>query len=703
MTSKPFDWDSFQETYQIQTPSAFMENCFLLDLNNKTINLSSCLATTLFTENSKSVYLFSLEDFSKLLPENGAKTFLENIDRLSKEKVSYASFQTEMTIDSRILPIFFLFVRIPEYPFILGFITICYEMMHSYKHHLSEIIEKLEKAQNINQLILEGSTDYIYHLDLLNNVCTFSPKSLDVLPLESPTFGNAMDTILSFIVPEDRHVFLESFTPFLTGTSDLHTAEYRVNTKHGDIIWISCHGKGLHDTEGRPVMIAGSLMDITEQKKTEQMVQDMLYSDRLTGLKNRYCYEKEMTKFMNDPQNKGCIICIDIRNFKLFNEIFGHTFGNKILKDFADMLQMYLSNNKGIYRLEGDEFLVHLSEWEQDKIIAALTPLQLSLTQSRIIEGHNIYFDVTIGIAVYPTDGTSPEELLQNADTALYRSARLTKEKITFFVNGNGLDLSKRYMLENELRKDIQNNFKHFRVVFQPIIHMEHGTPYWCAAEALLRYSNPDMPNVSQMELIETLEVSGLILPVGRWVLSQAVENCSLWHNTGTKTYIHVNFSAQQLSDAGLLEYIRTILKKHQLSPEYLICELTETSLINNFETAINLCKNLMQMKIGIALDDFGTGYSSFNYLRTLPISQIKIDKTFVKDLANDEYNKIIISCLHDLSQSMKIELCIEGVETKETLDILTDMGIEFIQGFYFERPMEADMIRREIIQHSPM
>lgn len=701
MTSKPFDWNSFKEEYQVKTPSAFMENCFLIDLNMKTINLSSCLAAALFTERPEDHHLFSIENFSKLLPEKGRKIFFENIDRISNEKVSQSSFQTEMTVDSRILPIIILFAHIPEHPFILGFIAICYEVMHSYKHHLNEVIEKLENAQNINQLILEGSTDYIYHLDLLNNVCTFSPKSLDVLPLDSPTFGNAMDKILSFIVPEDRHVFLESFTPFLTGKSDFHTAEYRVNTKFGNVIWISCHGKGLHDAEGRPVMIAGSLMDITEQKKTEQMVQDMLYSDRLTGLKNRYCYEKEMAKYLNDASNKGCIICIDIRNFKLFNEIFGHAFGNKILKDFADMLQMYLSNNNGIYRLEGDEFLVHLSEWEHDKIIAALTPLQLSLTQSRIIEGHNIYFDVTIGIAIYPTDGTTPEELLQNADTALYRSARLTKEKITFFVNGKGLDLSKRYMLENELRKDIQNNFKHFRVVFQPIINIRNGAPYWCAAEALLRYSNPEMPDVTQLELIETLEVSGLILPVGRWVLSQAIENCSLWHSTGTKTHIHVNFSAQQLSDAGLLDYIRATLTKHQLAPEYLICELTETSLINNFETAINLCKNLMQMKIGIALDDFGTGYSSFNYLRNLPISQIKIDKTFVKELASDEYNKIIISCLHELSKSMNIELCVEGVETKETLDILSDMGIEFIQGFYFEKPMEADMIRREIVQHS--
>lgn len=162
----------------------------------------------------------------------------------------------------------------------------------------------------------------------------------------------------------------------------------------------------------------------------------------------------------------------------------------------------------------------------------------------------------------------------------------------------------------------------------------------------------------------------------------------------------HVNFSAQQMSDAGILDYIKQTLKKYALPPRCLICELTETSLINNFETALELCRELMDIGVGISLDDFGTGYTSFNYLRTLPISQIKVDKTFVSDLESNEYNQIIIRSLYDLSQNMNLELCVEGVEKKEILDILLKMGVTLIQGFYFERPLEATVIREEFKSH---
>ena len=182
--------------------------------------------------------------------------------------------------------------------------------------------------------------------------------------------------------------------------------------------------------------------------------------------------------------------------------------------------------------------------------------------------------------------------------------------------------------------------------------------------------------------------------------MRQALKECSQWQKTGVYVPVHVNFSAQQLSDAGILNYTKELLGKYQISPGYLVCELTETSLINNFETATGLCRNWMDMGIGIALDDFGTGYSSFNYLRNLPISQIKIDKAYVQDLQKNDYNRIIISCLYDLSRNMGLELCVEGIETEETLELLARMGVELIQGFYFERPLEAEVIRKEFAQH---
>lgn len=696
------NWTRLKEFYKFdKLPEALLECSFLMNLDDGLVYPSPALAHALGRGDDIIENGIPASECSRLLPPENLEQAEHNIRRLFEGKLMRTDLRIEFILQEDTLPALCIIAKIPDTPLLLGLVHLCYDLMHEYKSNLDCVVEKLKESQVVNQLILEGSTDYIYQLDLVKNVCTFSPKALDVLPLESPTFGNAMDRVLSFIVPEDRHIFLDSFVPFLTGQSQYHTAEYRVNTKQGDIMWISCHGKGIHDEQGRPRIIAGSLMDVTEIKKAEDQMMKLVYTDILTGLKNRHCYEKELASYMEKTDASGSILCIDIRDFKLYNEIFGHNFGNKILREFAEVLDMYFPTKLGIYRLEGDEFLIHLAESDKDAILAALSPLQLALAKPRLIDGHSIYINITIGIAVYPEHGSSPDELLKNADTVLYKMSKYSNEKVMFYISENGKDLSKRYNLENELRADIDAGFRHFRMVYQPIVRIEHdGRAFWCSAEALLRYNNPALPDVSQKDLIETLEVSDLIIPVGRWVLSQAIGQCSNWHRTGARATVHVNISAQQISDAGILEHIKYTLEKNRLPARYLICELTETSLIHNFDTANRFCLDLMEMGIGIALDDFGTGYTSFNYLRDLPISQIKIDKAYVRSLCANEYNQIIIRCLYDLSKSMKLELCIEGVETKDTLELLSAMGVTLIQGFYFERPMEAEIIAKEFLQH---
>lgn len=697
MTLGFFEWNKFSKEYHLgNIPDAFVECSFFLDLEKSQVHLSESLSIQLFPQDAEKPERLLLKDLENMLTNHSRFILSEELRRLAEDKVLKSELQLNFILPSDSVAALFILIKLPNRPHVIGAVHICYELMHEYKQHMDEIMGKLKTSQNINTLILEGSTDYIYQFDLINNICTFSPKAIDVLPIETPTFSNAMERILNFIIPEDRTLFLDTFTPFLTGNSLYHTAEYRVLSKQNEILWISCHGKGMLDDQGRPALIAGSLMDITEQKKAESKIHKMLYYDLLTGLKNRYCYEKEMQTFMSLPEARGSILCLDIKNFKLFNEIFGHNFGNLIIKEFAKILQMYIPENRGIYRLEGDEFLIHLSEYDRKQILSKITVLQVALSKARLIEGHSIYINFTIGIALYPENGTTPEEILKNADTILYKMSKYSNEKVLFFHNETGFDLSKRYTLENLLRIDIENQFANFRVVYQPIVKITASGNYWISAEALLRYFNPMMPDITQEELIETLESTDLIIPVGRWVLQQAITECSLWNKTNPTAAVHVNLAAQQLSDADLLNTLWDVIDKNQFIAKNLICELTETSLIHNFDSALIFCKQLMEKGIGVALDDFGTGYTSFNYLRTLPISQIKLDKSFIQDLKKNDYNRIITSCLYDLCKNIGLELCVEGVETKETLDILTAMGVELIQGFYFERPLEAEVIRKE-------
>lgn len=697
----PSVWTALRDDLHFDVlPEAILKFSFFVDMEQKLLHLSPSLSHLIWPDRQAAEVTFSFQEMTRFLTPSSQEQLKRDISRFQSGDTLRLDTQVDLLLEKDSLPALCLMAKIPDRPLLFSIIHLAYELKHEYQDTLNKVITELQKSQTINQLILEGSTDYIYQLDLLKNVCTFSPKALEVLPLESPTFDNAMDKIMSFIIPEDRHIFLESFTPFLSGQSLFHTAEYRVNTKQGNIMWISCHGKGILDKHGHPLMIAGSLMDITEAKKAEVEMKKLLYTDTLTGLRNRHCYETEMAEHMKDPEASGCIVCIDIHDFKLYNEIFGPSFGNKVLCEFANILQIYFPKNRAIYRLDSDEFLIHMEETDHDAIYASLSPFRLALTKPRLIDGHNIYIDTTIGIAIYPAHGKTPDELLKKVDTVLYKMSKYSNETVMFYADDNGMDLSLHYNLEHQLRTDVMADFRHFRVVYQPITHLKENANIWCSAEALLRYENPDMPDVTQKQLIETLEVSDLIIPVGRWVLTQAIRECSLWHRGGAPVSVHVNFSAQQMSDAGILDHIITTLDEYKLPASSLICELTETSLINNFESATRLCLRLMEMGAGIALDDFGTGYTSFNYLRDLPISQIKIDRSYVMDITNNEYNRIIIRCLYDLSRSMGLELCIEGVEDKDTLDILTDIGANMIQGFYFGRPMEADLIRSGFREH---
>lgn len=691
-----FEWKKLIEKYEcLVFPVDEMGEIFELDVQEKSIYLSKKCAELLFEKNGIRERI-SQEEFEKHLSAEGCHAFRQAIQRLLDGKVERVGTHAAVNGRSGQLSTVIYLFRIAGYDNILGHISVDYEPMREYERHLEETIKQLQHVQMVNELTLEGASDYIYQLDLVKNECTFSKNALEVLPLDSATFSDAMNRVLSFIIPEDRPVFLNSFTPFLTGQSTKHEADYRVLTKQGEIMWVSCHGKGVHDENGRPVMIAGSLLDITQQKKDQEKIDKMLYFDELTGLKNRRCFEKELGERLEEKDAAGSFLYMNIRKFKLYNELFGHSFGNKVLKEFAYMLNLYFVDSYGIYRISGDEFCVHLHESDRMQIMAKLIPFQSTLKKTRTIDERSVYINTYTAVVIYPEHGDSVDDLINNAHQCLYRMARAEKDEISFFAGKVGDAVSQQFWIENEIRKDIENGFRNFRVVYQPIVHSAAEGNRWTGAEALLRYTNPSLPDLDQMEMIRTLEYSGLIVPVGRWVLGRAVHECAQWNKAGNRRIVHVNVAAQQVSDAGLVDYVKHMCEQEGLSTSNLVMELTETSLLNNFEVATSFCNELLKMHIGVALDDFGTGYSSFNYLRNLPITQIKIDRGYVHDLGNNQYNQTFISFMQKLSEELKLELCVEGVETEHEYKLLKEMNVSCMQGYYFERPMESDVIRRE-------
>ena len=699
---KPMKNDFFHikdlnEQLQIRNvPDELFSETFLLNYEENRILLSRDMAEVFRNPGQPLKGNISLDELLNSFTTASRSVFLHDLALLKEKQKAKTDSHLDIVKDGGIANILIVMMPLEDPGYILGIGHLNFDLTYEHNLQLEETIRQLRQAESVNQLILEGSSDYIYQLDLVNNVCTFSPKAMDVLPLENNTFSNAMDRLLGFILPEDRSVFLDSFAPFLSGKSQYHKAEYRVMTKFGTVIWIRCQGKGMHDENGNPLMIAGSLVDITEQKANEEKLKDILYYDILTGLKNRNCFEKDMKKYLEDPSAAGSILCIDIHNFKIFNELFGRDFANKILIEFTRIISLYISDNLGVYRLEGDEFLVHIRENTQEQILEKLIPFQMYLSRERTLEGHVIFIRANIGVAIYPQNGTTSEELIQNANMALLMRSKTNRHQTVFFRSESMDSLNKKYILERVIRQDVTDGMKNFRLVFQPVMEISEGKALWHGAEALLRYHTPDLDGVSQEELIETLEYSDLILTAGRWVVKQAVKECKNWHKMGFPLYMNINISAQQVSDKDLVSYIRKCCRESELDPKWLVFELTETSLINNFEIADQFCRELRDMGAGAALDDFGTGYSSFTYLKRLTISQIKVDREYIQHISKDTYNQIFLKCLYDLGSSLGVKICAEGVETEETYQKMLEMGVPLMQGFYFDRPLEAE----EFLQH---
>lgn len=702
MKKQYFQWNSFvneHESFHFSVDA--IGEIYLLDLKENSIWLSKKLADLLYYKNPEKPDRISIQEFEAFFPERSRIVFRQEIQRLRAGRTSRENCHVALEVAQGCLSAFSYMYHVGEPDYLLGFLSVDYEPTREYEHHLEQVISELKNAQSVNQLILEGAVDYIFQLNFADNTCTLSPKALEILSLDSPAFSDALDRLLSFVVVEDRQIFLDSLTPFLSGNSLDQYAEFRLQTKSGKVIWVRCQSRGLHDAQGNPLLLAGSLLDITEQKEKEQKIRQMLYYDILTGLKNRRSFLIEMDAVLQDPDEKGCILYMDIRKFKSYNEMFGHKFGDQVLKEFAKMLKLYFPQALGIYRFGGDEFLIHLKDHKKEKVLERLTPFQHIVSKPRELDGHIIYVDTFTAALLYPEHGHTAEELLGNANLCLYHITREDNRNVSFFAKQNSIDFSRQYQLENEMRLDIEHDFRHFRVVYQPIVKHENGSSRWIGAEALLRYSNPHFPNLGQMEMIQTLEYSGLILPIGRWVLKKAIRECSKWNSGGNHVVVHVNIAAQQVSDASLVQYVKEQCESSGLIPSNLTLELTETSILNNLETAIQFCQKLRDLGIGVALDDFGTGYSGFRYLRGLPISQIKVDREYTSRLPVNQYNQVVVSFLHDLSQNMDLELCAEGVEKQDELDFLNHMGISMIQGFYFERPMEAEIISKEFPQRS--
>ncbi len=446
--------------------------------------------------------------------------------------------------------------------------------------------------------------------------------------------------------------------------------------------------------ESKPIAGGGWIdthEDITERQRSEERVAHMARHDALTDLPNRSLLRERLEHELKRVKRGEClaVLCLDLDQFKGVNDALGHPIGDQLLKLVADRLRGCTREPDTVARLGGDEFAIIMTQMNQPTDAAALSKrIRESVARPYQIEGHTIITDISIGISVAPFDDTEPDALLRNADLALYGAKADGRGTYRFFEPEMNTRMKARRELEMDLRKALVS--KEFELHYQPLVSLESSEVN--AFEALLRWRHPKRGLISPADFIPIAEETGLIVPLGEWVLKAACYEAVEWPD---HIKVAVNLSPTQLNNRNLLNVVTGALAETRMPPYKLQLEITETVLLQNTFATLQTLHELRKLGVQIALDDFGTGYSSLSYLRSFPFDKIKIDRSFIQDLANGDEPVAIVQAVANLAKSLKMASTAEGVETQQQMDMLQSIGCTEMQGYLFSQARPASEIRQ--------
>lgn len=441
--------------------------------------------------------------------------------------------------------------------------------------------------------------------------------------------------------------------------------------------------------------------EITEHKNIEKELishKDYLvklaHYDNLTSLPNRIFFNEMLNKTISHASRHKkmmAILLIDLDRFKNINEEFGFSVGDTVLKEIANRFSTTLRSGDILARLGGDEFIILLNDIGHEKFASPVAEKILQCaSQPIIVDDKEFSLTTSIGISIYPNDGTSLEDLQHNADIAMYNAKLAGSGVFQYFTKEMNREAHEHIQLEVSLRKAINNN--EFILHYQPKLHLSDGGI--AGVEALIRWESPELGFISPSEFIPLAEETGLILQIGEWALREACQTNKAWQTEGYQPIsVAVNLSAKQFQHPDIAQLVQSILKETGLESKYLELEITETAVMENVDSAINKLNDIKNMGVKISIDDFGTGYTSISYLKKFPISLLKIDQSFIKDIPNNQNNTAITSAVIALAHTLGMEVIAEGVETAEQLQYLADNQCDTVQGYYLSRPLSESKI----------
>ncbi len=471
--------------------------------------------------------------------------------------------------------------------------------------------------------------------------------------------------------------------------------ELRLKTKSGETLWTLVGGVPIYNISDEFTGTMGVITDITQRKRTEDQLLHDAFHDALTGLANRTLFMDHLRMTIERGKSRHsnfyAVLFLDFDRFKIINDSLGHAEGDKLLKLIAKRLQASVRTGDLVARIGGDEFVILLSELvESNEALLIAERIQNDLKAAFDVSGREIIISASIGVALSTAGHESAEDMLRDADIAMYRAKGEGRADYRVFDQKMHEHASNQLQLETEMRAALKN--KEFEVHYQPIINLE--TESLVGFESLIRWNHPERGMIPPFEFISVAEENGMILPLGQWILYESCRQLREWQNkfpSASGLTISVNLSCKEFLQFDLAEQIAVTLKKTGLDPHSLKLEITESHVMENSEVAVTMMKSLRKLGVRLSLDDFGTGYSSLSYLHRLPVDFLKIDRSFVMRMADSEENHEIVRTIIKLAQNLKMKVIAEGIETADQLAQLKHLNCEYGQGYFFSKPLEAE------------